>query len=89
MKILDLVLTFHWYDLTKSGVKTIEYREMKDIWTKRIWNKREELTHVKFRRGYTTRGLTRRIEKIDIGPCPIEGWEGDFYRIHFNTRDAR
>ena len=27
--------------------------------------------------------IVRRIVKIDIGPCPYDGWDGEYFRIHF------
>ncbi len=33
---LKLVLKGKWYDLIESGIKTEEYREIKDYWCKRI-----------------------------------------------------
>ena len=36
MKILDLSLTYKWYDMIASGEKKEEYREIKDYWTKRF-----------------------------------------------------
>ena len=33
---LKLVLKSKWYDLIESGVKTEEYREVKDYWCKRL-----------------------------------------------------
>jgi hypothetical protein len=81
--IIHLPLTFHWYDETEAGRKGTEYRAMTDKWRKEIWEKRHELTTVVFRRGFTKRTLTRKITLIDIGPCPIPGWSGDYYRIHF------
>ena len=80
---LFLVLTYHWYDETVSGRKRIEYREMKTHWTRLIWNRRETLTHVTFSRGYTDTRTRYEITKIDVGPCPIPGWSGDYYRIYF------
>lgn len=35
---LDLVMKNVWFDKIKSGEKNIEYREVKDTWTKRIFN---------------------------------------------------
>jgi hypothetical protein len=26
------------------------------------------------------------VEKIDIGDCPIEGWDDQYYRIHFKEK---
>lgn len=82
---LVLTLKYHWFDLTANGSKTIEYRAMTPYWEKRIWERRHELKTVVFHRGYTTETITKKITHIDIGPSPIEGWEGDFYRIHFSN----
>jgi len=81
MKILHLVLTHHWYDLTVSGEKIFEYREKTPYWKKRIWDKRGELTHVRFSKGYSSETTLRRIVDIDIMSCPYEGWEGRYYTI--------
>ena len=83
LKPLYLVLTHHWYDLTESGQKRIEYREMTQNWKTKIWDKRHTLTKVKFARGYTSRTIQFNIIKIDIGHSPIVGRNGTYYRIHF------
>ena len=38
-----------------------------------------------FRLGYKRKhtDIVRRITKIDIGPCPYEGFSGNYFRIHF------
>lgn len=36
MKILDLSLTYHWYDEIESGRKKEEYRDIKPFYRKRI-----------------------------------------------------
>ena len=36
MKILDLSLTYKWYDMIASGTKREEYREIKDYWLHRL-----------------------------------------------------
>lgn len=36
MKILDLSLTYHWYDEIASGRKTEEYREIKKFYMNRL-----------------------------------------------------
>lgn len=89
--VLHLVLTHHWYDQTESGAKFIEYRAMTDRWRKQIWDRRDRIASVRFARGYTSRTITRPVERIDIGPCPIPGWAGEYYRIHFsqNTEGSR
>ena len=102
MKTLDLVLKGKWYDMIESGVKTEEYREIKDYWCKRlqgfgqpraciyslpsdgdkqicqmrgaqclsgtsvVYNK------VRFRRGYTNKSMTFKIESMRIGQGNVE-----------------
>jgi len=94
VKTLHLFLTAHWFDLTEQDKKPVEYRRMGTRMEKQILSaKPGDL--VAYHRGYTSNVCVRRITKIDIGPCPIEGWYGDFYRIHseriektiFNTGD--
>jgi hypothetical protein len=80
---LFLVLTYHWFDETERGAKCIEYRAMSHRWKKQIWDRREQITHVKFARGYTSRMLERPVIKIDTGTCPLSGWDDRYYRIHF------
>ena len=36
MKILDLPLKKEWYKMIESGIKTEEYREIKEFWIKRL-----------------------------------------------------
>ena len=38
MKILDLSLTYHWYDMIASGEKKEEYREIKYFYIKRLYD---------------------------------------------------
>lgn len=80
---LHLVLTHHWYDETTSGRKRIEYRKITPRWARLIWERRSEIAFVRFARGYTATTATYRVTQIDVGPCPIQGWDGDYYRIHF------
>ena len=49
MRILDLSLTYHWFDLIKSGIKKEEYREIKPFYTTRLENK--EYDYIRFHRG--------------------------------------
>lgn len=86
---LHLVLRHHWFDLTASGEKLVEYRKITPRWTKLIWDRRDQLTHVRFARGYTRTTLGCKIVKIDIGPCPFPDWPGNYYRIQFNRTLAR
>lgn len=82
---LHLVLTHHWFDESTNPVdpKRTEYREMSARWMRLIYERREQITHVRFARGYTKTTQTFSVTLIDIGPCPIAGWTGDFIRIHF------
>ncbi len=80
--LLQLVLTFHWFDELDALRKDVEYRRICPFWRKRIWDKRDVLTHATFSRGYTSETILRRIARIDIGPCPYDGWDGQYYRIH-------
>ena len=82
--VLHLVLTYQWYDETESGRKRTEYRKMTARWKKLIWDRRHEITHVRFARGYTSEMRTYEVHRIDVGKCPIHGWDGMFYRIHFS-----
>jgi len=87
MKILHLVLTYQWYDESTIGNKTTEFRAISDRWKRIIWDKRDEYTHVRFARGYTSTTTTFKIENIDIGGCYIDGWDDQYYRIHFKKEE--
>lgn len=63
--------------------KRVEYRVMKPRWDKQIWAKRDTLKTVVLHRVYTSNVVRAEITKIDIGPCPYAGWDGDYYRVHF------
>ena len=80
--VLHLVLTGRWFDMMVGGVKNVEYRAMTEHWTRLIWNRRDKITHARFARGYTKETIVRPVRCIDIGPCPYDGWDGDYYRIH-------
>ena len=86
---IHLVLTYHWFDEILAGRKDIEYRAIGGKWDKRIWAKRYEITHVRFQRAYDKNPATilRPVTKIDIGPCPYSGFDGDYYRIHLEPMD--
>jgi len=84
-KRLHLVLTFDWFDQTDRGWKRVEYRKMTPRWKKLIWDARDEIKTVRFARGYTADAREFYVHKIDIGSCPIAGWTGNFYRIHFSS----
>lgn len=80
---IHLVLTHHWFAEMESGRKCVEYRANSAHWLRLIWNRRERITHVRFSDGYSKRTITRPVEKIELGPCPIPGWSGTHILIHF------
>lgn len=92
--VIKLVLTNHWYDETASGRKRVEYRTMTEPdgkpsrWYAQIWLKRHQIKKVRFARGYTPTTQVFDVLKIDIGPCHIPGWHGDYYRIHFTEPNS-
>jgi hypothetical protein len=82
---LHLLLTEHWFTETEDGHKLIEYRTMSPHWKSRIWERRHTIQKVRFQRGFKKNPKTMvfNVVKIDIGKCPIEGWDDKYYRIHF------
>jgi len=82
---LHLVLTGYWYDEAIAGRKRIEYRLPSERWMRQIYGRRRLLREVVFHRAYTRTTAAYRIDKIDLGPCPIHGWEGEYVRIHFSN----
>ena len=83
--VLYLVLTEHWYDEIDAGRKRCEYRAMSKHWQRLIWERRDKITHVRFQRGFKKNPpkMTFEVRHIDAGPCPYEGWDDFYYRIHF------
>lgn len=96
--MLIFPLKKEWYEKIKSGEKTVEYREVKDYWTKRlisIFGVHGELYCpieidvgcflCKLRLGYTKEYLTAWLTKIEI----VDGINTDLkidkkvYAIHF------
>jgi hypothetical protein len=66
-----------------SGRKRIEYREMSRRWMQLIYDRKDQIKKIRFARGYTKTTTTYDVDKIDIGSCPIYGWDGKYIRIHF------
>lgn len=89
----DLVLNMKrvWFAKIWNGEKTIEYREKKPYWKKRIggWAGGFEpiFKFVEMRLGYKGDGpvLLIQVNSVDVGKCPYEGWTGDYYRLHFDV----
>jgi hypothetical protein len=81
---LFLILSGLWFDKVESGEKLVEYRQICPHWKGRLEGR--EYKTVTFQRGYSAKHrIVRRVLKIDVGPCPYEGWTGDYYRIHFSN----
>lgn len=100
MKKLILNLKKEWYDQIASGEKTVEYRKLSSYWEGRLCEPQprhgfwacgrpfRDFDVVEFRHGYTKTGaIVRNFVKIDVGPCPYEGWDCLYYRIHFDGVD--
>lgn len=53
-------------------------------------NKHAEMFAV-FRLGYSRKypDIERRVTKIDVGPCPYEGWDGEYFRIFFSKQEEQ
>lgn len=96
MNKIVLNLKREWYDKIASGEKVVEYRKVNDYWMKRLVDgaigpdgvfhgSTKRFDVVVFRLGYSRKhpDIERKIVNIDIGPCPYEGWDGQYFRIHF------
>jgi len=64
MKNLHLTLKKKWFDLIASGEKTVEYREYKPYWEKRLIGKGFQEVH--FRNGYRKNSPFMRVECLGI-----------------------
>ena len=65
MKTLHLTLKKKWFDMILSGEKKEEYREIKEYWTNRLFEK-EKFDVISFRNGYATNAPTMIIECLGI-----------------------
>lgn len=84
----DLVLPMKrcWLARIWNGEKTVEYRQVKPYWQRRIggWvGKRGKFVEMRLGYGRNTPAMLLQVDRIDIGPCPYEGWDGQYYRLHF------
>ncbi len=73
-RILHLTVKKKWFDLIASGEKTIEYRQGKAYWEKRLLDENGnsiEFAEVHFRNGYSRNAPFMRVEFKDLGR-----WEG-------------
>lgn len=37
---------------------------------------------MRFQRGYTKTASVYAVQDIDVGPCPYDGWDDEYYRIY-------
>lgn len=93
--MLIFPLKKEWYEKIKNGEKTIEYREVKDYWTNRLFNYYETLEAHEDRLCYFQLGYkpdTRLKAKI-LRIIKVPGKETDLkidkevYAIHFKLED--
>ena len=59
-KVLHLTLHKKWFDKIKAKEKTIEYRDIKPYWTKRLEGK--EFDEVWFKNGYSKTSPFMRVK---------------------------
>lgn len=64
-RILSLTLMKEWFDQIEAGTKTIEYRDIKPYWTKRLFDHSGNpipYSAVFFRNGYATDCRKMKVE---------------------------
>jgi len=65
--MLIFPLKKEWYEKIKSGEKTVEYREVKPYWTKRLYN--ETIEHLKeSRERFLLPSFTKFVEMFNYDP---------------------
>lgn len=84
-KVLYLSLKKEWFDMIKSGIKTEEYREVKEYWKKRLFSHKYDF--VEFMLGYPkSNDLEKRIRfkiiSIKIG-YGIEEFGAELHKIYY------
>lgn len=67
--ILHLTLKKKWFDLIASGEKIFEYREVKEYWTKRFYDRTStiQFDEIHFRNGYKKDAPFMRVKWLGIG----------------------
>ena len=84
----DFSLSFkrYWFAKIWNGEKVVEYRKVTPKY-KRLadWVGNDRPRFMMFYIGMMPTGprLLVQVSKIEIGPCPIKGFDGDHYIIHF------
>lgn len=87
--MLIFFLKKEWFEKIKAGTKTIEYREVKPYWEKRLKNIQPG-TPCQFRLGYTKTKINATITKIEIVPGLNTDLQidTDVYAIHFKKENS-
>ena len=83
-----LSLKRKWFAKIWNGEKSIEYRRVTPKYRKlATWIGERRGVFMMFYIGMMATGprLLVEVKKIDVGKCPIEGFDGDYYRIHFDV----
>lgn len=86
----DYCLSFKrkWFAKIWNGKKTVEYRTVTPKY-KRLatWIGKPRGVFMMFYIGMMKTGprMLVQVSKIDIGKCPLKGFDGDYYRIHFDV----
>lgn len=79
LSVLNLVLTYHWFDEIESGRKTHEYRRCSPYWNNVMEKRRENIDSVVFHRGYTAYIIKKEVKSITI----VDGKNTD---LHINEK---
>jgi len=83
-----LSLKRKWFAKIWNGEKTIEYRRVTPKYRKlATWIGEARGVFMMFYIGMMKTGprMLVQVSKIDVGPCPLEGFDGEYYRIHFDV----
>ena len=75
-KILHLTLKKKWFNLIVSGEKTVEYREFKPYWEKRLldaFGNIKKFEEIYFKNGYARDAPFMRVELGTIQIMPVNG----------------
>ena len=76
------VLTYHWYGEIESGRKRVEYRDICDYWSARLWDAgmKDRVKAIRFSRGYTQTRMTWEVTRI------VRDDAEGVYEIHLGKR---
>ena len=81
MQILHLTLKKEWFDKILSGSKTVEYREVKHYWTKRLFQedgRSKKYDLIEFRNGYSKNSKKVRVLFLGVKKDRMKESIGDF-----------